>query len=521
MSPPALKAQLTSIVRRNRIEECKDYLNTTEPSVIYNEIKERHLLHEAVLNDSTGCLELLLPHVTDDLLLLNNLNGKSVFTAAIESQRLKCITILVEHKPTLLIKNDGTGHSAFHFMVRQNYIAGCEEALKYMRSTEINSRNTKGESAVHLAAKENHHQMLKLLLSKGGDPAAKTSQRYTPLHFAADNGYNRCVEILVNHKKDNNLVEYLNIQPNSGQSALIIAAIKGFRKCCELLEGTDPNLKDKNGWTALHHAAVKGYVSVAELLIENFNANPCIANNKKKTALFYAASCPNSDCLTYLLEKSNLNESAVNLAEMLHKATQKNCFENMQTLLSIQNARQYINEVNSNKDTLLHVSIRKGYFNITSLLLEHNADKNISNNYGNYPLHLAAAQRHQEPKVSNEENQDVCRLILRNSHEIVNEPNAKNETPLILAARSGNTDMIRSFLRKGAKVFDRDERELNSVHIAAREGHDTSLKVLLKHLTATQKQELEKEHPHPLHIAAEHGHLECCKIIVGELRVRF
>ena len=94
------------------------------------------------------------------------------------------------------------------------------------------------------------------------------------------------------------------------------------------------------------------------------------------------------------------------------------------------------------------------------------------------------------------------------------------ETPLHLAAKSGNIQMIHNLLKMGGRMLDRNADGMTSIHVAAKTGNDEALKKLLESLNGPQRRDLLKIEPHPLHLAAERGDLLCSKIIIKYLKVR-
>ena len=96
----------------------------------------------------------------------------------------------------------------------------------------------------------------------------------------------------------------------------------------------------------------------------------------------------------------------------------------------------------------------------------------------------------------------------------------KKETPLHLATKSGNAEIVRSVLYKGCCILDKEINGHTCVHIAAIKGHVEVLKILLEAITDDQITELTNmKQQHLLHLAAEHGHVECCRMIVIRFKV--
>nr|GMD27891.1 ankyrin repeat, PH and SEC7 domain containing protein secG-like [Ipomoea batatas]GME16310.1 ankyrin repeat, PH and SEC7 domain containing protein secG-like [Ipomoea batatas] len=152
---------------------------------------------------------------------------------------------------------------------------------------DFNSRDSKTQTALHVAAIQSHIESLQFLVSIGCDPDLQDANKWTPLHHAAKSGQIRAVEILVNSSK---LAKSLltkdgktpfDVAVERGHSdlydmlrlgdALHRAArtgdVGGLSKC--LAEGANVNGRDQNGWTPLHRAAFKGRLECVKALLKH------------------------------------------------------------------------------------------------------------------------------------------------------------------------------------------------------------------------------------------------------------
>ena len=86
---------------------------------------------------------------------------------------------------------------------------------------------------------------------------------WTPLHYAAKDGYSAMCELIINEVNDK------NPKSESGLTPLHFAARNGQLSVCQLIINNvqDKNPKDKTGWTPLHYAARNGHFSVCEFII--------------------------------------------------------------------------------------------------------------------------------------------------------------------------------------------------------------------------------------------------------------
>lgn len=121
-------------------------------------------------------------------------------------------------------------------------------------------------SQIHDAAAAGNLNEVKVLLR--GDPnlaSSKDEKGNTPLHWAAKNGHTDVAEELLKSKAE------IDAQNNTGQTALHEAAFGGFKSLVELLltNKANVNARSYRGYTALHLAASAGNRDVVEILLAN------------------------------------------------------------------------------------------------------------------------------------------------------------------------------------------------------------------------------------------------------------
>ncbi len=103
------------------------------------------------------------------------------------------------------------------------------------------------------------------LLGKGVDPNAKTKLGDSPLHVAAKKDMPEIIRLLIAKGAD------VNSREHNGKTPLIEAASAGRSANAEvfLKAGADINARDENGYTALMWAAMRGFAEFVEVLLEN------------------------------------------------------------------------------------------------------------------------------------------------------------------------------------------------------------------------------------------------------------
>jgi cytohesin len=191
---------------------------------------------------------------------------------------------------------------------------------------DINAKDERDETPIHLAATEGDKQVVDLLLAAGAD---------IDLHLAADTGYVEKVKQLIAAGAD------VNARDNDARTALYLAVLRGHTDVVEALasSGADVNAENRDAYdqtpgeaplhkaaqlddldaartllahgadidirnllsreTPLHVAAYSGSTSVVEMLLAH-GADPNAKAENHKTALDYAQEAGFRDIIRLL-----------------------------------------------------------------------------------------------------------------------------------------------------------------------------------------------------------------------------
>lgn len=81
-----------------------------------------------------------------------------------------------------------------------------------MPTGTIDKTTTEGDTALHLSAKHDKAEAMKLLLKAGADPTLRNKQGKTPLDIAQEVGHHTCQELVgfFKKKKKNYSLYFLN-----------------------------------------------------------------------------------------------------------------------------------------------------------------------------------------------------------------------------------------------------------------------------------------------------------------------
>jgi ankyrin repeat protein len=285
-----------------------------------------------------------------------------------------------------------------------------EEISKFMQRNLLtpNTQDSDGDTVLHIAIETGRTDLALALLDFGACLNIPNNDGKTVLHYAAGRMPN-IIPILVECGAD------VNACDSDGRTAL-------FRlvECCAIFDdemndvfdavqclleaGADPNVKDNIGWTPFLCAVIQrhrdddnhrwggmnGYHTLTETDDEYFNVNivgllleygaDVNASVNMWTCLHYAAENGYINVLRFLVEAgADVNVSAFGQTP-LHLAAEKG-FPGIAWHLI--DAGANIDVIDANGDTpMLCAHLDYQDWDIIRLLLKHNADLSIVNNYG-------------------------------------------------------------------------------------------------------------------------------------------
>jgi glycerophosphodiester phosphodiesterase len=259
------------------------------PRNVVKEANQPQLLkkdNEAV-NTLQYLLEQLRPHQRRDL-LAKDLSGRTpLHYGAQYGFRVVC-EIIIEHlqRWDLFDVSDGIdgpqwfdheGWAPLHLSVVGGHPLTTKALLQSENWSEglseeeatIRRHHAKSSAVLAMAVKANFVDIVELLVEAGVDINFQDEQGESALHVAARFDHHECARILlegsVHQKADTELSEL-----TYSWTPLFIACVDGSFAVAELLikAGADLEKPDSSGWTAKEHAALRGHLNIARLLAE-------------------------------------------------------------------------------------------------------------------------------------------------------------------------------------------------------------------------------------------------------------
>ena len=161
---------------------------------------------------------------------------------------------------TNAVEPDGT--TPLHRAVHRGDLKSAEALIR--SGADVNAVNRYGVPPLSLAATNGDAAILELLLKAGANPNATQSEGETALMTAARTGIPAAVKTLLAHGADVNATESWR-----GQTALMWAAAEGHADTIQVLleAGAQINARSNAGWTALLFAAREGKIPAVKALL--------------------------------------------------------------------------------------------------------------------------------------------------------------------------------------------------------------------------------------------------------------
>ena len=313
----------------------------------------------------------------------------------------------------------------------------------------IASKNPQGATALYLACRESHENIVKILLNGKADPNIPLSDnKVTPLMIACQ---------FATVSKDYEIVKlllqagaYVNAQAieNFGRkTALYIAAYNNDTQLASLLldAKADVHFFDADGMTPMHFACFHGNDEMVKRFLKA-GANPNLCSNDGLSALHIAIQNTNNSSTIEALLKKGANPNA---------------------------------QTKSRRTAPLHLACDNGSSeDIVELLLKAKADTDVLDSDGRTPLCVATCRGQTK----------IVELLLKAGANTELEKDMHGRTPIFFAVAGGYLAIMKLLLEYGPAL--EADKWKNLQNIAAQTGHTEAQQILPQ---AAEKATLEKK----------------------------
>jgi ankyrin repeat protein len=301
--------------------------------------------------------------------------------------------------------------------------------------TPVDTRAVDGTTALHWAARADHLDLVRMLLTAGADASAADRYGVTPLYLAAENGNAAVIAALLDAGADVNAVAPI------GETALMTAVRTGRLEAIELLidRGAGVDARDREfEQTALMLAVREGRPKVVELLIAR--GADVDARTREGPTPRFVPPCKGTGCGSEgvginrggLPDRGRRGATPGGMTP-LNYAARDGRFEEARLLLAA-GADVELAEANGMRPLLM--ALLNEQLAVADLLLTHGADVNADDFWGRTPLFAAV---------------DYRNLDMNNREQDAPTTNGVDREPLLA--------MIEKLIERGANV-DAQTREV-------------------------------------------------------------
>ncbi|XP_072267162.1 transient receptor potential cation channel subfamily A member 1 isoform X2 [Pyxicephalus adspersus] len=467
-------------------------------------------LHWAVQMNQLDSVKVLLSRGTNPNLL--NVYRLAPLHLAIQLHHNSIVEELLHHSTTDVNLEGELGNTPIMIACYKDNSDAL--VMLFNHEAKLCKRNKIGCYPIHMTAFAGSLKCMDLVLKKGEEFGFSIEQhinftdneKSSPLHVAVQNGRLEVVKACIEYGAK------IDLKQNDNATALHFAATQGATEIVTFMvssytgEKDIVNLPDGNNETPLHKSCLFDHVDLAEYLV-SMGANIDSVDNEFRTPLLLATSCSAWKVVNLLLEKGadiklvdNYGRNFLHLT-VLQPGGLKNI--NAEIL-----QREDIKLLVSNEDvdgcTPLHYACRHGVPNSVSNLMGLNVSLYSKSKDKRSALHFAACYGRY----------NTCDRLLRFAPDarLLNEGDEKGMTPLHLAAQNGHDRIVFLLLKKGALMLC-DYRGWTALHYAAYGGFTRTIKTLLD-TSISLMDKPDKEKNTALHLAAKEGHAKAVALLL-------
>ncbi|XP_067233966.1 transient receptor potential cation channel subfamily A member 1b isoform X2 [Chanodichthys erythropterus] len=256
-------------------------------------------------------------------------------------------------------------------------------------------------------------------------------------------------------------------------------AFKGKASAIDNLIQKSPeqlSFRDENGASPLHYASAGGNVDIIRLIVSTVGPEELnVQDEQDRTPLHWAVEKDQQQSCELLLELGadpNILNSA--MMGLLHLAVTKRYNHLVEVLLSCD--RTDVNLEGDLGNTPAMLACSNNNYQALHSLFKHGAKMCIQNKLGHYAIHTVAFAGAKE----------AMELVLKIGEELgispsvhINYLDKTKSSPLHLAVRGGNIEVIKLCIIKGARVDQQQCDKSTALHFACTQGALEAVKIML------------------------------------------
>ncbi|XP_012054541.1 PREDICTED: ankycorbin [Atta cephalotes] len=363
---------------------------------------------------------------------------------------------------------------------------------------------------MHACQQGDRARVLRLLKEQEETTAYRDRTLRNALHYCMDAGTGGAVAAAA--------PELVNAPDAEGHTPLHLAVIAGDTQLVAVLlaNGADVNAKDLEGHSVLHWATVCGEAECVRLVLAA-GARPSTPDLRGGSPLHYAAQCCGAAATAELAVPKKVGLKV--LQTLLEFGADVNAKDedgrqpilwaasagSVEAVLALARAGGSAAAGTSDKDglTALHCAASRGHARCVEVLVNLcGSHPDYVDDNGCSALHYAATLGHA----------DATALILKLGAD-PNRQDRKGRTPALCAAAKGQLETLKILTQHGGSLHAKTVRGTGIGHEAVASGRIELIKWLAKKRPSTLDIATH-DGKIPLHVAALHGYLDACKVLL-------
>ncbi|KAM3611907.1 uncharacterized protein V6R79_025675 [Siganus canaliculatus] len=240
--------------------------------------KGLNIMHCAAINNHTEIVEYIVNDLQMKELDKDDMSGNRAFALAAEHGCVDMLDMLMEPYKMATMKPNKRGDTPLHLAARNDHLDAVQLLLlSFDTRDEV---NMDGETALYQAAENGQERCVMALLEAGCDPNILTNDKCSALHPVSESGDASLVQILLEFKangdfKNLHLEAPLHLAVKKSHIPVIHALLQA---------GCDINVTDKRSQTPMHLAAELARIDVVEMLLKA-KLDLTLRDRQGKTAL--------------------------------------------------------------------------------------------------------------------------------------------------------------------------------------------------------------------------------------------
>ena len=356
------------------------------------------------------------------------------------------------------------GKNCLHIAALAGHLYLCKQLVE-KHKIDVNMADNLGSTALHFSAQSGIYELFGYFAYMGAYIHLRRNDGINCLHIAASQGHlNLCKELIGKYRFD------VNMADNLGWTALHCAAQSGIYELVTYFAdmGTDINLKTNDGKNCLHIAAVAGHLDLCKMLIEKHKFDVNMADNLGSTALHFSVQSGSYELFRYFAYiEADIHLKTKDTMNCLHIAASKGHLNLCKEFID-----KYKFDVNMTDKcgwTGLHFAATTGSCELVEYFADMGTDIHLETDDGMNCLHIAACQGHL----------NLCRVLIDKYKFDVNMVDSLGWVALHCSAQSGSYELVTYFADLGTNIHLKTIGGVNCLHIAANGGHLNLCKVLI------------------------------------------